>query len=644
MDTPVLDLSVPPFNLLNESQVQRLSTGLHLEYFEAGQTIIEAGASPEGIYLIIKGKVEEYDGDSVERDSLHMISQFSDGDLFGSLAVLKGQARDAYVAYEEVICQVLPARLFLDLVHENAEFRHYFHKGLATMSKHWQASGDREGDDFSLVRVGESVMRKALVVNADISIRDCVIKMRAGHIDSALVDFPGEAGSYGLVTGTDLLNATVLEGHSPDSPVRVCTGRNLISVDADTFLFEALTVMARHHIKRVVVKRDSAIIGVAELPDVLGYLSSRSHSIGVGIEKAQSIEDLREAMEHINPLIRNLVDKGTRIRFLMDLLGALNTRLIAKVWELTVDESVRTNTALVVLGSEGRSEQIVRTDQDNALIIRDGFEWPTRAQDTQRFIDELIGLGFPPCPGNVMVSNPQWAKTESEWTQTLNDWVQNLDEQSQMNLAIVLDAQRVSGDAKLLDRMGRALAEEMTASDILLSHFAQPVMRFAVPLTLFGRVKKEEQGVDIKKGAIFPLVHGIRALALKYGVRQSNTFKRIQGLVRCGAIQEKLGRNLESALVLFSEYRLRSHLRQLGANKEANQVNNYIEPHRLNRLERDLLREALHVVKEFKDWLALELHIQGIAWSLKHSKQWEHVLRSRERLGNPCSCRITAMR
>ena len=190
MDTPVLDLSVPPFNLLNESQVQRLSTGLHLEYFEAGQTIIEAGASPEGIYLIIKGKVEEYDGDSVERDSLHMISQFSDGDLFGSLAVLKGQARDAYVAYEEVICQVLPARLFLDLVHENAEFRHYFHKGLATMSKHWQASGDREGDDFSLVRVGESVMRKALVVNADISIRDCVIKMRAGHIDSALVDFP----------------------------------------------------------------------------------------------------------------------------------------------------------------------------------------------------------------------------------------------------------------------------------------------------------------------------------------------------------------------------------------------------------------------------------------------------------------------
>ena len=193
---------------------------------------------------------------------------------------------------------------------------------------------------------------------------------------------------------------------------------------------------------------------------MLGYLSSRSHSIGVGIEKAQTIEDLREAMEHINPLIRNLVDKGTRIRFLMDLLGALNTRLIAKVWELTVDESVRANTALVVLGSEGRSEQIVRTDQDNALIIRDGFEWPTRAQDTQRFIDELIGLGFPPCPGNVMVSNPQWAKTESEWTQTLSDWVQNLDEQSQMNLAIVLDAQRVSGDAKLLDRMGRALAEK----------------------------------------------------------------------------------------------------------------------------------------------------------------------------------------
>ena len=149
MDTPVLDLSVPPFNLLNESQVQRLSTGLHLEYFEAGQTIIEAGASPEGIYLIIKGKVEEYDGDSVERDSLHMISQFSDGDLFGSLAVLKGQARTPTWPMKRSFVR-LPARFWI--WHENAEFRHYFHKGLATMSKHWQAGGDREGDDFSLVR------------------------------------------------------------------------------------------------------------------------------------------------------------------------------------------------------------------------------------------------------------------------------------------------------------------------------------------------------------------------------------------------------------------------------------------------------------------------------------------------------------
>lgn len=611
MDTPALDLSVPPFNLLSQDQVQRLSAGLHLEYFESGQVIVEAGSAPEGVFVIIKGKVEEYDGDSVERDSVHLVAQYSEGDLFGSLAVLKGQANDAYIAYEEVICQILPGRLFLDLVHENPEFRHYFHKGLASMSKHWQSSPDREGDDFSLVKVGDSVTRKALVVSATTSIRDCVLKMREAHIDSALVDFQGEAGSYGLVTGTDLLNATALQGETPDSPVKVCTGRNLISVDADAFLFEALTVMARHHIKRVVVKKDSAIVGVAELPDVLGFLSSRSHNIGVMIEKAQSIEDLHEACAHVQPLIRNLVDKGTRIRFMMDLLAALNTRLVAKVWELTTTEEVRANTALVVLGSEGRGEQIVRTDQDNALIIRDGFNWPEKQQVTELFIKRLIQLGFPPCPGNVMISNPAWAMSESEWDAKLKNWVHNLNEEALMNLAIVLDAQRVSGDAKLLDRMGRVLVEEMTATDIFVSHFSQPVMRFAVPLTLFGRVKKEQQGVDIKKGAIFPLVHGIRALALKYGVRQSNTFKRIQGLVRCGGIQERLGRNLESALILFSEYRLRSHLRQLGGSTDVTQVNNYIEPHRLNRLERDLLREALHVVKEFKDWLASELHIRG---------------------------------
>ena len=122
MDTPALDLSVPPFNLLSQDQVQRLSAGLHLEYFESGQVIVEAGSAPEGVFVIIKGKVEEYDGDSVERDSVHLVAQYSEGDLFGSLAVLKGQASDAYIAYEEVICQILPGRLFLDLVHENPEF------------------------------------------------------------------------------------------------------------------------------------------------------------------------------------------------------------------------------------------------------------------------------------------------------------------------------------------------------------------------------------------------------------------------------------------------------------------------------------------------------------------------------------------
>lgn len=409
MDTPALDLSVPPFDLLSDDQIKRLSAGLHLEYFDAKETIIQAGQNPEGLYVILKGKVEEYDGNSVEMDSSHLVGQYSEGDIFGSLAVLKGQANDQYIAYEEVICQVLPSRLFLDLVHDNPEFRHYFHKGLATMSKQsLRANNQRAGDDFSLVRVGDSVTRKPLVVSANSTIRATVRRMREEHIDSALVDFPGEAGSYGLVTGTDLLDATALNGYGPDDSIVAFTGRNLISVDADAFLFEALTVMARHHIKRVVVKRDSAIVGVAELADVLGFLSSRSHSVGVAIEKAKSIEELIDASGHINPLIRTLVDKGTRIRFLMDLLAALNDRLVAKVWELTVDDEVRDNTALVVLGSEGRGEQIVRTDQDNCLIVRDGYDWNTRVQDCQTFIDRLIMLGFPPCPGQIMINNPEW--------------------------------------------------------------------------------------------------------------------------------------------------------------------------------------------------------------------------------------------
>lgn len=612
-----LNTAIPPFDLLTQAQIARMQTSLSIEYFDAGHAIIPAGSEPRGLFIIIKGQVEEFD-DALEGDlDDRRVAQYSEGDLFGSLAVLKGQAKDHYVAHQETLCHLLPAAVFLDLVRENPAFRHFFHKGLATMAKQKsRMPGSFGGDDFSLVRVKDSVMRAPLIIDSETSVTAVVQAMRAQHIDSALVDYRDASGAYGLVTGTDLLNALALRGGAPESPVGPIATRELVTVEANDFLFTALIKMTRLHIKRVVVMQDQQVCGVSELTDVLSYLTGQTHLMGVQIEKAHSVDDLKNASAALNALIRNLAAKGVKIRFMMELLAALNGRLVAKLYEITMPAEVLANTALTVLGSEGRWEQIVKTDQDNALIIANDFRWPEeeKKQVLDQFTEDLISIGFPRCPGNIMVSNPEWSRSVSAWQTVMGTWRMDMTEETQMKLAITLDGHFVAGNKSLFTELSGWMQTHLRANDIFLAHFAQPVMNFAVPLTLFGNVRQDSAGLDIKKGGIFPLVHGVRALALKYQVKETNTYRRIEALVACGAIHERLGRNLESALSLLMQLRLGTQLAQLNDARTEDGVSlthNRINVRGLDRLDRDLLREALHVIKEFKEWLALELHIRG---------------------------------
>lgn len=617
MASEVLNTAIPPFDLLSPRQVETLQQSVSIAYFQAGQDIIPAGGNPEGLYIIVKGKVEEYDESITGTRDDQRVAQYSEGDLFGSLAVLKGRARDKYQAFEECICHLVPARVFIDLVHDNPEFRHFFHKGLATMEKQRHRLTVPQGaDDFSLVRIRDSVLRAPLIVAPTTSIAEVVAQMRDAHIDCALVECESCDANYGLVTGTDLLDALALDGLTCQAPVDVITTRDLITVNASEFLFNALILMTRKHIKRVVVMDHGQVVGVSELTDILSYLTGQTHLAGVQIEKAKTVAELADASKALHALIRTLNAKGVKIRFMMELLAALNGRLVAKLYEISMPSEVLENTALTVLGSEGRWEQIVKTDQDNALIIADDFAWPddVRMPLLNQFTEDLISIGFPRCPGNIMVSNPDWAQTVSAWKATMTAWTQDMSEASQMKMAISLDGHFVAGNKALYQGLSHWAHDHMRGNDIFLAHFAQPVLSFGVPLTLFGNVKSDSEGLDIKKAGIFPLVHGVRSLALKYRIRQTNTYRRIEELVAAGAIHERLGQNLESALSLFMQLRLQTQLGQLeaaGTDDGSRVTHNRIAVTGLNRLDRDLLREALHVIKEFKEWLALELHIRG---------------------------------
>jgi CBS domain-containing protein len=264
------------------------------------------------------------------------------------------------------------------------------------------------------------------------------------------------------------------------------------------------------------------------------------------------------------------------------------------------------------MGSEGRGEQLLRTDQDNGLIFRDQSDEAKGATIAEPFIEALIELGFPPCEGNVMVSNPEWAKALSTFELDLRRWVAQPTGDAFLRLAILFDASAVAGDGSLLSNLKATLLDLVRREDAFCGHFAKPTLAFPTPLGFFNRFILEENDagekvLDIKKGGIFPIVHGVRSLALEYRLSETNTISRIQALSGRGPFGENFTADLIEAFDFMAMVRLRE---QFAARDRGESYGNTINVDRLGSFERNLLRDSLKIVKHFKTDVAHHFRLQ----------------------------------
>lgn len=613
-----VDLSQLPFTLLDDEGRDHIRRGIDLAYFDRDEIILETGQAGEFVFLIHKGEVAEID--PTLPSSTSRIGHYTAGDLFGAISILNGKSRYRFKAEQECLCYLLPKALFQQLCRHYPDFSNFFRQSLthkARLLTEKRAEGGVTMAGFMLAKVSEC-MRAPLLMAATTGIASAVKQLNESHADSLLVE---TQDTLGMVTKTDLLNALVLKGCAVTSAVDEIAHFNLVTVAPEQYLFEVLVLMTRHKVTRVVVMEQNALKGVVELTDVLSYFSSRSYVVSLQVEQATNLEALAAASQRTPELVKALMAQGVKLRFAMDLLAALNGRIISKAWEFTVDERYHEQSCMMVMGSEGRGEQILKTDQDNGLILADETQWPDLASDMQTLTDTLIQLGYPPCPGNIMVSNPEWVATVSQWKGNIAKWARERDGDSLMKLAIMLDAHAVAGNPSLLESVRDELFEHCSGDELLLSYFARTALRFSTPLTLFGSLKKPQHGIDIKKGGIFPIVHGVRTMALERRIKATSTLDRLDALAADGRLDRRFADDLGEALALFSELRLKQQLNALetpvGAQvstQEASSQNsrraNRVVVQNLSSLERDLLREAMHIVKDFKQRLSHRYHLE----------------------------------
>ena len=522
---------------------------------------------------------------------------------------------------------LIPAALFRELLEANPAFAAWFHEGLSL--KRRLAAGAQQPSELSelmLTRVGDAQLAPAVRVPASTSVTEAARRLREARVDCLLVEEDAEDAAPatppgdeardgrrgpGMLTRTDLLEAVALDGLSNDAPVGPLAKRPVIGVRDHDMLFQALVTMTEHHIERVLVTEGDApahgrMLGTLGMAEVLAHYTSHSHLISLRLERATDLSGIADAARSMTALVRQLHAQGARMSYLMELVSALNSRILGRVFAEVVPAGLRERSCLLVLGSEGRREQILKTDQDNALVLEDGFAWDGLDTAMRRFGDALADIGYPPCPGGVMVRNPHWRMEVGQWRERIERWRRERDGASALDLAIALDARPVAGNTALFAPVAEALAA-LGRDELLLRELARASLEFSTPLNLFGRVRGDAGGIDIKKGGVFPLVNGIRVLALRHRIRHHNSFDRCAALEDAGALSHELGRDVPQALAVFMRLRLGTQLQALAAGRSAD---NRLDTGSLRRLDRELLRDAWRVVNAFKDHLRGAFHLR----------------------------------
>jgi CBS domain-containing protein len=331
----------------------------------------------------------------------------------------------------------------------------------------------------------------------------------------------------------------------------------------------------------------------------------------VQISRARTLEDLHRASAQLTTLVQVLHGHGTKIPYITRLVAELSRRIGARLYGMVAPPELIANSCLIVMGSEGRADQVLRTDQDNGLILRDSFECEGLDRIAQEFTDGLIAIGYPRCPGDVMVSNPAWRRPLTAWREQIRAWVATPDPQALMNVAIFYDAAPVAGDPGLLAAAKARLLELAGDDKAFCARFAKAIESFDVPLGIFSSLIVErgehKDQLDVKKGGIFPIVHGVRALALEHKLSETSTNERIGRLKELGLFDQEFATNLAEAYSFLLGLRLQARLAKLRLEQP---LDNFIRPFELNRFERDLLKDALAIVNQFRDLVRYHFNLK----------------------------------
>ncbi len=445
--------------------------------------------------------------------------------------------------------------------------------------------------------------------------------MTNGNISGIVVvdhDMP-----VGIVTLRDLRNLIADSVNKIDTlTVREVMKTSLITIHTSDYLFKAIFLMAKHNIHRlVVVDEFDRLSGMITDTDLLRIQASSPLYLVQEIESAATIEQLRLINNKMTGMMQFAVKTNADAQSLIQLIAHFNDALTQRlIFILDSRHNVRLplGAAFLAMGSEGREEQTLRTDQDNAIVFPDSFSHEQRGEALhfgEQIVSALESVGVPLCPGKMMANNPDWCHSLSEWKQLTERWIAMPGSNETVLFGVFQDLRVLHGEESLEEELRTHICECARRNSIFFPNMARNIARFKPPISIFGRLLVEKKGdqrgkLDLKKGGLFALTKGISLIALESDILGGTTWSKLERLQHLHLISDQDIETIRDAFSFLIKMRLEKQLIALSSGKEPD---NFVDPLVLTEGERIQLRSALRGVDTLLNALNSHYQIDMIA-------------------------------
>ncbi|WP_103864051.1 DUF294 nucleotidyltransferase-like domain-containing protein [Aquimarina sp. I32.4] len=565
----------PPFDSIKKEELLQISNQIRILYVEKGGYVFQQDeACHEEFYIVREGAIGLYrDADVDEK----LIDICDVGDLFGlRIMIIRKNYRMTAKADEESIVYAIPAEVFEPFIDENKEVNKFL---LGTFAAHARndytetAKGQQIDNTISVEAATDlsalrsvSYRKKPVTCVAEKSIRDIAQKMTDKKVN-CIVAVNEDKYPVGIITDRDL-RAKVITGLFPvTSQVHQIMESPVITYSKKITVAEAQIALIKHDISHLCITKDgtpnSKLIGIVSDHDLLVSLGNNPSVLIKEVKRIKKPQKLRYIRKQVEKLLKSYLEQNIPTIHIVNMISEINDAIVVRVIELSLKQMESpppVRFCFMVLGSQGRREQLLLTDQDNAIVFEDVEE--VEYKEVQGYFLELANyitkglhtVGFEYCPAEMMASNPRWCLSLSKWELQFKEWMTVPTEEGTLLSSIFFDFQHVYGDITMTDRLSEIVFEGVNKSNRFLELLGVSALKKPSPLGFFKQFLIEQNGehkdtFDIKTRAMMVLIDAARILALYHNIKGVNS--TLHRYIKLAEIEPQNGKLFESCAKAF---------------------------------------------------------------------------------------------